>query len=59
MGNASKHSSTRDIDAFNSKSTESGFVNDVIQAPIRYKKLLERFKKRNEQLEDAKKSGGY
>ena len=48
------------VDAFNSKSSYSGFVNDAVKMPLRIPKILKNFKKRNKRLKDTQKeAGGY
>ena len=51
---------TANIDAFNSKSTESGFVNDAAETPLNLIKFLRGNSKRQKALEEQKKrAGGY
>ena len=51
---------TKNIDAFNSKTSKNGFVNDAVEAPLNLLKSLKANKKRKDMLEKVKKeSGGY
>ncbi len=51
---------TKNIDAFNSKTSKNGFVNDAVEAPLNLLKFLKANKKRKDMLEKVKKeSGGY
>ena len=51
---------TKNVDAFNSKSSYSGFVNDAIKMPLRIPKIINRFKKKNKRLKETQKeAGGY
>ena len=50
----------KNVDAFNSKSTESGFVNDAAEAPLNIIKFLRGNSKKQKALEAVKKeAGGY
>ena len=50
----------KNVDAFNSKSTESGFVNDAANSPLNIIKFLRDANKKNKALEEVKKeAGGY
>ena len=51
---------TKDIDAFNSKTSTNGFVNDAVSVPLNILKFLRRDSKRDKMLEEVKKeAGGY
>ena len=51
---------TINIDAFNSKSTESGFVNDAVETPFNLIKFLRGNSKRQKALkEQQEEAGGY
>ena len=51
---------TKNIDAFNSKTSRNGFVNDATQAPLNLIKFLKNNKKRKDALQKAKdEAGGY
>ena len=51
---------TIDIDAFNSKTSGNGFVNDATEAPLNLIKFLRGNKKKKDALQQAKdEAGGY
>ena len=51
---------TKKIDAFNSKTSKNGFVNDAAEAPLNLLKFLKGNKKKKDMLEKVKKeAGGY
>ena len=51
---------TKNIDAFNSKTSKNGFVNDAAEAPLNIIKFLKANKKKKDTLEKVKKeAGGY
>ncbi len=51
---------TKKIDAFNSKTSKNGFVNDAAEAPLNLLKFLKADKKKDKMLEKVKKeAGGY
>ena len=51
---------TKKIDAFNSKTSKNGFVNDATEAPLNILKFLKGNKKKKDMLEKVKKeAGGY
>ena len=51
---------TKKIDAFNSKTSKNGFVNDAANAPSNLLKFLKANKKKKNMLEKVKKeAGGY
>ena len=50
----------KDIDAFNSKSTESGLVNDAVNAPLNIFKFLRDADKKKKALKKVQdEAGGY
>ena len=51
---------TKKIDAFNSKTSKNGFVNDAAKTPLSILKFLKADKKKDKMLERVKKeAGGY
>ena len=51
---------TKKIDAFNSKTSTNGFVNDAAKAPTNLLKFLKANKKKKKALDAVKKeAGGY
>lgn len=51
---------TKNIDAFNSKTSKNGFVNDAAEAPLNLIKFLQGNKKRKDALQKVKdEAGGY
>ena len=51
---------TKKIDAFNSKTSKNGFVNDAVEAPLNLIKFLKSNKKKKDALQKAKdEAGGY
>ena len=55
-----KKKKPKNVDAFNSKSSYSGFVNDALKAPIRVPNIIKRINKRKKVLKDTQKeAGGY
>ena len=51
---------TKDTDAFNSKTSKNGFVDDATQAPLNHIKFLKSNKKKKDALQKAKdEAGGY
>ena len=55
-----KKKKPKNVDAFNSKSSYSGFVNDAVKAPIRIPNIIKRMNKYKKRLKDTQKeAGGY
>ncbi len=51
---------TTDIDVFNSKTSDNGFVNDATELPLNIIQFLRGNKKRKDALQKAKdEAGGY
>ena len=51
---------TKNIDAFNSKTSKNGFVNDAAELPLNIIKFLKGNKKKKDALQEAKdEAGGY
>ena len=51
---------TKKIDAFNSKTSKNGFVNDAVKAPTNLLQFLKANKKKKNALDKVKKeAGGY
>ena len=55
-----KKKKPKNVDAFNSKSSYSGFVNDAVKAPIRIPNIIKRMNKYKKRLKDTQnEAGGY
>ena len=55
-----KKNNTKNVDAFNSKSSYSGFVNDAVKAPIRIPNIIKRMNEKKKRLKETQKeAGGY
>ena len=55
-----KKKKPKNVDAFNSKSSYSGFVNDALKAPIRVPNIIKRFNQKKKRLKETQKeAGGY